>query len=173
MSSILELVEIDESLGNLREFDCNVPVTVTWFLPEPIYPLDYALVVHEQGCLEFKFQRETHLLHELVLITYPSVEIHWDPLEPTFSEKLLAPVRSCCLNQRLDENDRVKQPFFVHAYPDYLVIILDDKQINSWVGSDPILFGLNHDGTPEAIAIQWSPQDQAETAIFNTKDQRF
>jgi hypothetical protein len=103
------------------------------------------------GYLEFKFHPYTGMLIEVVLAAASGIRVEQVSFSPHNSEGInLMPF--------LDSGDALPEtesPLVIKAYLDYLYISFGPDP-DQWVGSGPVLFGLETEQSLAAICARWT-----------------
>ena len=140
----LETVNVD--------FDEYVPLTITWSSARGLLePPRYAEMHGQNGYLEFKFHPSTGMLIEVVLAAASGIRIEQANLSPHNSA-------GTSLMPFLDSGDTLLEteyPLAIKAYLDYLCVSFG-PDLDQWIGSGPVLFGLATEQSLAAICARWT-----------------
>jgi hypothetical protein len=151
----LRQVEAPESVN--VEFNEYVPLTITWSsASEVLEPPRYVELQGERGYLELKFHPSSGILIEVVLAAASEIQVEQTHLSPGNSED------DANLMPFLDSGDTVREAEgspVVKAYSDYLCVCFGPDP-DHWVGSDPVLFGLEGEQSLAAICARWTSSER-------------
>lgn len=144
--------------------DEYVPITITW--PEARRLLDAPRYLSFGGSgrlLELKFHPQTRLLVEAVLVSAAGVQQGGGSLSPESADGAV----SGCLAQDdasvAERNDLSR----LVVYDDCLLIGFGRPVPARWVGSRPVLLGVDDLSMVIALCVMWEPRER-ETFLSHT-----
>jgi hypothetical protein len=139
------------------EFDAYVPLTITWQgASEILEPPRYVEIRNETGYLELKVHPSSGMLIEVVLAAASKIQVQQGDLSPDG-------LRAGDLIPFIEPGDDVPEAMrvlVVKAYSDYLYVSFG-PEIDHWVGSDPVLFGVSGERDVTAVCARWTSSERA------------
>lgn len=153
---MINLCQRDETAPPEVVIDEYVPVTVTW--PEAHRLLDpprYRTYSGAGRLLELKFHPHRHQLLEVVLVSAAGIQRGEGSLEPSSEGGVV----TACLSEDGPETEDGELSRLI-AYDDCLVIGLAPKVPSSWVGTEPVLLGIDEASDVVALGVMWGPPER-------------
>lgn len=132
------------------DFDCYVPVTITWdsYYKAAVAPIPVVATGHDV-LVEFSQDTEAESITQITLVSAGKADA--DKLSALPS--LYIPGDAVYLDKYSDENGC--SGLHVTAHSDCIDIRLSDQVVSSWTGSWPVIFGCNRIGEVLHILAAW------------------
>lgn len=149
---MIEVCYLADAVAADVEFDEYVPVTITW--PGAYRLLDPPLYVRYSGLgrlLQLKFHPESRRLIELVLVSASGLRRVHESLN-------LPAVGATAMARWSDSAGEVAGeggPPALTAFDDCLVLGISAVPPERWVGTEPVVFGLDRADQVTAISVGW------------------